>query len=568
MLTTDFLGLLSDKRRRSVVFMLLAKKSSYATAIYLRLSREDGDKQESNSIQNQRELIKEFLKQHSEIIKTQEFIDDGYSGTNFERPAFIRMMNEVENHRIDCIIVKDLSRLGRNYIETGKYLERIFPMLGVRFIAINDNYDSVSGTGDADQIIVPFKNLINDAYCRDISIKIRSQLDVKRKNGKFIGSFAGYGYQKDPADKNHLVIDEYAAGIVRMIFSMKLEGSSSGKIAEKLNEMGVLTPMEYKRACGMNFNSGYQVSRHPVWTAGSVMQILKNETYTGTVVQGKNRKINYKVKESRPVEQEEWIRVAGMHEAIIPTAIFESVQELLKLDTRTAPTENKVDAFSGLVRCGDCGQNMIRRSTTKKGKKYYYYHCTTYKNQLGCSAHLISAEKLYATVLWQTQRQIAKLVEVDAFLQEIEYAPQEQFRIRALNNQLVSLQAEIERYSELKMKVYQDMADQIVSKEEYQELSGRFARKIKAARQAIEGVEQKKKQLDIGSIYEQSWIEKFKQYQNITSLDRKQMIELIDHVVVYSKDRIEIRFRYMDEMESLFDFAEEQKEMMKGRKAI
>jgi uncharacterized protein (DUF342 family) len=159
-------------------------------------------------------------------------------------------------------------------------------------------------------------------------------------------------------------------------------------------------------------------------------------------------------------------------------------------------------------------------------------------------------------------------VEVDVFLQEIEYAPQEQFRIRALNNQLVSLQAEIERYSELKMKVYQDMADQIVTKEEYQELSGRFTRKIKAARQAIEGVEQKKKQLDIGSIYEQSWIEKFKQYQNITSLDRKQMIELIDHVVVYSKDRIEIRFRYMDEMESLFDFAEEQKEMMEGRKAI
>jgi DNA invertase Pin-like site-specific DNA recombinase len=548
--------------------MSLRKKSSYSAAIYLRLSKEDGDKVESNSIQNQRELIKEFLKQHPEISKTQEFIDDGYSGTNFERPAFIRMMNEVENHRIDCIIVKDLSRLGRNYIETGKYLERIFPMLEVRFIAINDNYDSVSGTGDADQIIVPFKNLINDAYCRDISIKIRSQLDVKRKNGKFIGSFAGYGYQKDPEDKNHLVIDEYAAGIVRMIFSMKLEGSSSSRIAQKLNEMGVLTPMEYKRACGMNFNSGYQVSRHPVWTSGSVMQILKNETYTGTVVQGKNRKINYKVKESRPVEQEEWIRVSGMHEAIIPVTIFESVQEFLKLDTRTAPAEDRVDAFSGLVRCGDCGQNMIRRSTTKKGKKYFYYHCTTYKNRLGCSAHLISAEKLYAAVLWQTQKQIAKLVEADAFLKEIEYAPQEQFRIQALNNQLVALQSEIERYSELKLKVYQDMVDQVVTKEEYQELCGRFSKKIETARRTQEEIEEKKKQLDIGSIYGQSWIEEFKQHQNITTLDRKLMVELIDQIIVYSKDRIEIRYRYMDEMEILFDFVEVQKQKMEGEKVI
>jgi DNA invertase Pin-like site-specific DNA recombinase len=567
-LTTDFLGLLSDKRKEVSFFMPIRKKSSYAAAIYLRLSDEDGTNTESNSIHNQRELIRDFLKHHPEITKTQEFVDDGYSGTNFERPAFIRMMNEIENHRLDCIIVKDLSRFGRNYIETGKYLERIFPMMEVRFIAITDNYDNANEIGDADQIVIPFKNLINDAYCRDMSIKIRSHLDVKRKNGKFIGSFAGYGYQKDPVDHNHLVIDEYAAGIVRMIFSMKLEGSSSGRIAQKLNEMGVLTPMEYKRACGMNFNSGYQASRHPVWTPSSVIQILKNEVYIGTVVQGKNKKINYKVKESRPVEQTQWIRVAGMHEAIIPAAIFENVQELLKLDTRTAPAENTVDAFSGLVRCGDCGQNMIRRSTSKNGKKYYYYHCTTYKNRLGCSAHLISAEKLYEAVLWQTQVQIAKLVEADAFLKEMECVPQEHIQIRALNNQIVALQSEVERYSELKLKVYQDMADQIVTKAEYQELCGRFNLKIESAKQAQREIEEKKSRLDIGNFYGQSWIENFKQYQNITALDRRQMVELIDHITVYSKDRIEIQFRYMDEMEILLDFVARQTSRTEGQKAI
>ena len=174
--------------------MLLQRKSNYTAAVYLRISRDDGDKVESDSIQNQRDLIREYLKKHPEITKTTEFVDDGYSGTNFERPSFIRMMSEIEKRRIDCVVVKDLSRFGRNYIETGKYLERIFPMYEVRFLSVNDNYDSMDDKNDADQIVIPFKNLINDAYCRDISLKIRSQLDVKRRNGQFIGSFAGYGY--------------------------------------------------------------------------------------------------------------------------------------------------------------------------------------------------------------------------------------------------------------------------------------------------------------------------------------------------------------------------------------
>lgn len=260
--------------------MRLQRKSTYTAAIYLRISRDDGDKVESDSIQNQRELIREYLKKHPEITKTSEFVDDGYSGTNFERPSFIRMMSEIEKRRIDCVIVKDLSRFGRNYIETGKYLERIFPMYEVRFLSVNDNYDSMDEKNDADQIVIPFKNLINDAYCRDISLKIRSQLDVKRRNGQFIGSFAGYGYKKHPNNRNKLIIDEYAAGIVRTIFNMKLEGYSAGKIADWLNATEVQTPFEYKRACGFNYNSGYRISQHPVWNASSVTRILTNECYT------------------------------------------------------------------------------------------------------------------------------------------------------------------------------------------------------------------------------------------------------------------------------------------------
>ena len=232
--------------------------SGNRTGEYLRLSREDGDKLESDSIKNQRELIKEFLTQHQGLNLVEEYVDDGYSGTSYERPAFKRLIEDVKTGKINCIIVKDLSRLGRNYIETGRYLEKIFPMMGVRFISVLDHYDSASLNNEADQIIVPFKNLINDAYCRDISTKIRSQLDVKRRTGKFIGSFACYGYQKDPMDVNHLLVDPYAADIVRLVFRMKMTGCNSQRIAEKLNEMGVLPPAEYKRSLGFNYDCGYR----------------------------------------------------------------------------------------------------------------------------------------------------------------------------------------------------------------------------------------------------------------------------------------------------------------------
>ena len=370
--------------------MYLKSQNSFLAALYMRLSKDDGDKVESDSIRNQRSLLRDFVKQHSDITLVKEYVDDGFSGTNFERPDFQRMLEDARNHKINCIIVKDLSRLGRNYIETGRYLEKIFPVLGIRFIAVNDHYDSADTTNDSDQIIVPFKNLVNDAYCRDISIKIRSQLDIKRKKGQFIGNYAGYGYFKDPKDKNHLVIDEYAAEIVRMIFNMKIDGYSAKNIAARLNEMGVLIPAEYKRACGFNYSSGFMAGKKPKWDVSSVLRILKNELYTGTMVQGKTRKINYKVNVRQKIEPENWIRVEGTHEPIVSKEIFECVQKLMELDTRTSPEEESIYEFSGLLRCGDCGQNLVRRTTTKKGKKYFYYHCSTYKRKEGCSSHNIS----------------------------------------------------------------------------------------------------------------------------------------------------------------------------------
>ena len=534
--------------------MFFYKQNEVKAASYSRLSREDGDKMESDSIRNQKDLIADYAAQRG-IRIVSEYTDDGYSGTNFDRPNFQRMMEDVKKKKINCIIVKDLSRLGRNYIETGRYLEKIFPFLGVRFIAINDHYDSADESGDADQIVIPFKNLINDAYCRDISIKIRSQLDVKRKNGKFIGSFAAYGYLKDPNDKNHLIIDETAAEIVRTIFGLKLNGFSAQRISERLEEMQVAPPLEYKRMCGLNFNSGFRSGRKPKWSIVTVNRILKNELYIGTMVQGKNRKINYKVKQSRPVDETNWIRVQETHDAIIPKPIFEIVQRLTELDTRTAPTSDSVYTLSGFLRCGDCGQNMIRRTVVKKDKPYNYYYCSTYKRGDGCTSHNISEAKLMTNVLAVVQHQIRLLVEADRILSAIDELPTQQLGVKSVDTQIAALEAEIERYKDLKSKVYKDMTDGIVSRDEFKDINTRFTDKINSAKTAQEELIAKREKLLSRENNSRPWMETFREYRNVSELDRKMIASLIASIVVYDTDTVEIHFHYEDEIQEMLEMA-------------
>ena len=534
--------------------MFFYKQNEVKAASYSRLSREDGDKMESDSIRNQKDLIADYAAQRG-IRIVSEYTDDGYSGTNFDRPNFQRMMEDVKKKKINCIIVKDLSRLGRNYIETGRYLEKIFPFLGVRFIAINDHYDSADESGDADQIVIPFKNLINDAYCRDISIKIRSQLDVKRKNGKFIGSFAAYGYLKDPNDKNHLIIDEAAAEIVRTIFGLKLNGFSAQRISERLEEMQVAPPLEYKRMCGLNFNSGFRSGRKPKWSIVTVNRILKNELYIGTMVQGKNRKINYKVKQSRPVDEASWIRVQETHDAIIPKPIFEIVQRLTELDTRTAPASDSVYTLSGFLRCGDCGQNMIRRTVVKKDKPYNYYYCSTYKRGDGCTSHNISEAKLMTNVLAVVQHQIRLLVEADRILSAIDELPTQNLGVKSVDTQIAALEAEIERYKDLKSKVYKDMTDGIVSRDEFKDINTRFTDKINSAKTAQEELIAKREKLLSRENNSRPWMETFREYRNVSELDRKMIASLIASIVVYDTDTVEIHFHYEDEIQEMLEMA-------------
>ncbi len=220
-----------------------AQSEDWKAALYVRLSKEDGDKEESDSITNQKELLRNYVKTSNGIVIVSERVDDGFSGASFQRPDFLKMIEDIRAGLVNCVIVKDLSRFGRDFAEAGKYIEHVFPFLGVRFISVNDGIDTIKNKSQSDNIVIPFLNLVNDAYCRDISIKIRSQLDTKRKKGDFIGAFAVYGYKRQENNKNKLVIDEYAAGIVKQIFGWKLEGMSQQGIADRLNSLGILSPM-------------------------------------------------------------------------------------------------------------------------------------------------------------------------------------------------------------------------------------------------------------------------------------------------------------------------------------
>nr|WP_314464387.1 recombinase family protein [uncultured Clostridium sp.] len=543
--------------------MPLNKETTIYNAVdYLRVSKEDGDKTESDSISNQRDLITNYVKSMPEIRLCSERIDDGFSGVDFNRPAFNLMMEDVKAGRINCIIVKDLSRFGRNYIEAGRYIERIFPFLGVRFIAINDGYDSAKERTQSDEIIIPFKNLVNDAYCRDISVKIRSQLDVKRKKGEFIGSFAVYGYLKSEENKNQLVIDPYAAKIVQDIFAWKLDGLSQQGIADRLNEISEPSPMEYKRLLGLNFATSFQVNPKAKWTAVAIGRILKNPIYAGHLVQGKESTPNYKIKQRFIKPEEKWVRVENTHEPIILQEVFDTVNRVLAQDTRIAPTEETVYPFSGLIFCADCKSGMVRKTVPAGGKKYAYYYCSKNKAGDGCTTHCISEKALKKAVLQALQNHIASILDIERILRYIDTLPLKQEEIRKIDTQLLMKQEEIQKYKTLKVSIYEDLKSGIIDADEYREFKSIYGKKCEEAEQAAERLRQDMALILAGKGANSLWIETFKKNRNITELSRKVIVSLIEWINIYSGSRVEIRFRYQYEYERALLFAGNAKELI------
>jgi len=516
------------------------------TTLYLRLSRDDGDKEESNSITGQRELLRDYLTQHPELREYAVRVDDGWSGSTFERPSFQAMIEDVKAGRTDCIVVKDLSRFGRNYLDAGEYIEKIFPFLGVRFIAVNDNYDSLGDKKASDDLIIPFKNLINEAYCRDISVKIRSQLEVKRKSGQYIGSFATFGYMKDEQNKNKLVVDQYAADIVRDIFKWKLEGVSPQDIADGLNKIGVLSPMEYKRSLGMKYTTTFKTNAKALWSAATVLRILKNPVYTGVLVQGKETTPSYKVHKRITKAESEWTVIIDSHEAIISQIDFDSVQKVLKLDTRRSPDEEAVQLFSGMVFCGDCGASMVRKTVPAGEKKYVYYICSAHKQDKSCSPHRIRDIALEEIVLDSLKQHIREIVDMSELLDITDTAPLRTAQAQKIQRQIDKKYEEYERLQKLLMSLYENLTDGVIDRDEYTRLKASFTARANEAEKQMDALRENLTEIQNHGT-ENAWMDEFKKRQGLTSLDRAVVVALIDRILIHSNDTIEIIYRWQDE---------------------
>ena len=448
------------------------------------------------------------------------------------------MMEDVRAGKVDCIIVKDLSRFGRDYIEAGRLIQKDLPALNVRFIAVTDHFDSLTADYHETSLVLPVKNFVNDSYCRDISGKVRSHQKVKREKGEFIGAFAVYGYCKDGKDKNRLVPDSYAAQIVKNIFDWKLDGMSCAAIAGKLNGLGILSPLEYKKSKGERFATGFPTKVKAGWSSQAVKRILSNEIYTGTMVQGRREKISYKLDKCREKPKEEWIRVEGTHVPVVAREAFDSVQKLLPVDSRTSGREGKPHLFCGLLFCGDCMEPMTRRVNRYKGTEKVSFICPTRNSGLGCTRHTIPEDELRRAVLKGLQSQAALFLDESRVLSRIEGMEMDFGELSRYDQEIARLRGEEQKYLALRSGLYEDMKADIITQEDFYSFRGIYEEQYARIQDAIGKQEEMVRALFKAGVASGIRLERFREALELTELNRDVLVAFVDRILVYEDKRI------------------------------
>ena len=525
---------------------------------YIRLSREDLQKinrglDDSNSVKNQRDILNDFHFNHAEEFESYtEYVDDGHTGTDTERESFQRLLGDVMSGKINCVVVKDLSRFARNYSDAGSLIDNLFVQMGVRFISLAEGVDSYLNPDSVNSIIVPITNVMNDQYCYQTSKKIRQVFDYKRRNGQYIGSFAPYGYIKDPKDKHQLIVDPDAAEIVKKIYEMCLQGTAKLQIVMYLNDHGIPSPTAYRKLKGLPYSPA--ISDAPMWGNKIITDILRNPIYTGDLVQGRRRVKSYKVHQIEAVPEDEWVRVPDTHEAIITHETFERVQELLKRDTRTAPKKRELHLFSGFLRCADCGKAVTRSQSGKN----VYYSCSTYKkrSRTACSMHSIKHNRLEAAVLFAIQYQVSTAVSYSEIVARINAAPLKKSQSHRLNDQIAAKEKELTKITRYKQSLYQDWKDGEISQQEYREMKADYERQAAWLSDLLARLTAERKQLSSGVDQQHPALVAFAKYQNIEKLTREILIELVDHIKIYENGNISVHFKFSDEFRRIAEYIE------------
>lgn len=538
-----------DKKKNSISTKL------WKSALYIRLSREDGDKAESDSVTNQKKLLTHYIKEHEEFMFSEVYIDEDFTGTNFKRPAFLRMIKDIEKGIINNVIVKDLSRFGRDYIGAGKYLEHIFPKYNCRFISILDDLDSYVNPDEITGLMVRIKSLIHDQNSQDISKKVRATKDMLRKEGKYIGGHAPYGYIRDPDDRHRLIIDEKAAIIVQNIFNWHLSGMGVVRIAQKLSCLGITTCSRYKKTGNVYEES---MINGKGWPPRTVREILSNKTYIGALDQKRSTTRNYKDRKIIYLNEQDHIIVNDTHEPIITKEKFDLVQHEFKSRcTMTARDKERLHPLSGFIRCGECNFAMVRNQTFQKGRWYVYYKCKAF-NQRGekvCKhSKSIREEKLYDTILTIINMQIQSLVNSKKLIEKINKKSSKSPQFINYHRIIEKKQKSIDKYKGLKLNCYIDWKNNSLSKEEYVYTKEKFDNHISELTNTISKLKKEYEAENNIRNNKLKWLDNIIKYGVLTELTREIMINLVEIIHITCGNQIKITFKYSDEFSRLGDF--------------
>lgn len=514
--------------------MLNLEDKQFRVGMYIRLSREDGDKQESESIGNQRNIIKRFLKE-KDLDFVDEYVDDGVSGTTFDRKGFNRLIQDIEAKRINMVVTKDLSRLGRDYIKTGYYLENYFPEKNVRYVAILDGIDTYLDSTNND--ISPFKAIMNDMYAKDISKKIKSVFKEKQKSGQFLGSIPPYGYKLSETEKGKLEIDNYSADIVREIFKMYAQGHGSIDIMNHLNKKGILNPSSYHQ-------TKYKKKPSNKWNQITILSMLRNQVYIGNTVQNKKRKISYKCKKvvDNPVEQ--WIVVENTHEAIIDDKTFRKVELMLKSKDTSKHTKHEY-LFKGLLKCYHCGRNL---QMAQKGRSMYPY--------INCIGHEKRGKHPISMNYWKFEENILEVIRnickmyLDETIFVEAYKNYKNNYINLLDEyqkRLIEIESKAQNINSNVDKMYMDKLNGIISTDDYMRFYNRFAEEKKdlvekkyEMQQKIRTIKEKEDE-NIDSVQIKGIINEF---LNMKQVDKVLIYRLINYIEIDTNKNIYIHFNF------------------------
>lgn len=517
----------------------MKKQQHYKAALYCRLSVDDGNFGGSVSIETQKILLEQYCKDHK-ITDYKFYCDDGCSGTNFDRPSFKKMLSDIDEGKINLVIVKDLSRFGRNYVEAGMYVQR-FTDSNIRFIAADDNYDSLV---NSDDLLFPIKNVVNEMYARDVSKKTKAAKKAKARDGQFIGSKAPFGYKIDPNDRHHLIVDEPAAQVVKRIFRLASEGVGYNKMAKIFREEKVLTPIAYFNLNNPDYFKSDYWRKEFDWHVTSIRAILNNEVYLGKLVYGKQRNKSMKSKEKVRNPKEDWIVVENCHEPIITQELWDTVHKILNAKHRPAKA-GEVQMFAGLLYCSDCGHCLTYSQKQRKDGSYHgAYSCWMYKThgKEYCASHYITFDTIYELVLIDIQRnlfQYRKNTDKFKSILSRKYQSDSQKQAEQITLEYEQKQKRCEELDKIISRLYEDNVLGRIGDERYESMSQSYELEQVEIKKALPILKSKIDELKRQSDCADNFINVIKKYTIIDKLDAAILNELIDKIVVHHKEQAE-----------------------------